>query len=133
MQSRAITRLQPAWFLGLLLAVLALAGQLAVGALAPADAAVDRQLSELAALTSQCKGTPPADPGRDSRHRRLPDCAPAASSVELVLPGFLPSPGPALPPPLAQGAAPLASLVSARGPPSRRVGVGFPRGPPVLA
>ena len=133
MQSVAATSPRLAWFAGLLLAVLALAGQLAVGGLAPAGGVADQELSELAALTSQCRGMPPAGTGHESRRHRLPDCTPAASTAGLVLPGFLASPGPALPPPSAQRAPRLASAVSARGPPSHRVRVGFPRGPPVLA
>ncbi len=115
---------------GLLLAVLALAGQLAVGSLAPADAGVDAQLSALAAAMGQCR-TPA--PGDDTRHRRPPECATAVAAAGLVLPGFVVAPSPVLPGPVASGVVRRVSAVSARGPPSHGSRVGFPRGPPVLA
>ncbi len=121
----------PGGLMGLLLVMLALAGQVAFGSLAPVDAVTDAQRSELAAAMGQCR-TPDGEPGHDTRHRRLPDCAPAVSA-ELALPGFVAAPEPVLPVPVAAVAVRIASPVSARAPPSHLSHAGFPRGPPVLA
>jgi len=135
MRPAAPTRVRlPARLAGLVLAVLALVSQLAVGSLAPVDAWADGQVSELTALTVLCQGTPPLDAGHGSQRRRhLPDCAPAASSAELALPGFVLAPSTTLPAPVPGGRAPRPSLLSAHAPPSHRSRVGFPRGPPAFA
>ncbi len=119
---------------GLLLAVLALVSQLALGSLAPLDAEVDVQRTELAALTVLCQTAlvdgshAPAAP----HHHRLPDYAPSPLAAALDLPCFVVVPTPVLPAPSAGVKLRLVSLLSARGPPSHKSHLGFPRGPPVL-
>ena len=130
MRSRVAPFRLPGGLAGLLLVVLALVGQLAAGAMAPAEPGVDAQLSELAAAMGQCR-TP--QPGEDTRHHRAPECAPAVASAELAVPGFVVAPSPVLPAPVASGVVRRVAAVSARGPPSRRVRAGYPRGPPVVA
>lgn len=112
---------------GLLLAMLALACQLAAGALAPVDAAAERQVSELAAAMGQCRGAAPGDHGR---HRRAPECAPAVA--EVALPAFVAAVSPVVPGPAGSVAVRRVSVVSARAPPSHGSHAGFPRGPPAL-
>ena len=119
---------------GLLLTVLALVSQLALGSLAPVDAEADGQRSELAALTMLCQTTladgshAPAAP----HHHRLPDYAPASPAAALDLPCLVAAPAPTLPAPSSGVKLRLVSLLSARGPPSHDSHLGFPRGPPVL-
>ncbi|MGI3778870.1 MAG: hypothetical protein ACRYGC_16390 [Janthinobacterium lividum] len=124
MRSRAAVFRLP----GLLLAVLALACQLAAGALAPVDAAAERQVSELAAAMGQCRG---AAPGEHGRQRRAPDCALAVA--EVALPAFVAPVSPVVPEPAGAVAVRRASVVSARAPPSHGSHAGLPRGPPALA
>lgn len=120
---------------GLLLAMLALVSQLALGSLAPVDADADGQRAELAALTMLCRTTlvigshDPAAP----HHHRLPDYAPASLAAALDLPCLVAAPAPVLPAPSSGARLRLVSLLSARGPPSHQSHLGFPRGPPVLA
>jgi len=117
----------------LLLAVLALVSQLALGSLAPVDAEADRQQAGLAALTVLCQ-TGPADRDHGPAHcHRLPDQPLPSLAAALDLPGFVVAPAPVLPAPAAGVGLRLVSSLSARGPPSRESRVGFPRGPPVPA
>ncbi len=119
---------------GLLLAMLALVSQLALGLLAPVDADADGQRSELAAFTVLCQ-TPLEDRGSvpASHHHRAPDYAPSTAAAALDLPCFVAVPAPVLPAPSSGTTLRLVSLLSARGPPSHTSHLGFPRGPPVLA
>ena len=119
---------------GMLLAMLALVSQLALGSLAPVDADADGQRSELAAFTVLCQ-TPLEDRSSvpASHHHRAPDYAPSPAAAALDLPCLVSVPAPVLPAPSAGTPLRLVSLLSARGPPSHTSHLGFPRGPPVLA
>lgn len=108
--------------------VLALACQLAAGALGLADTVAERQIAELAAAMGQCRGDAPGDHGR---HRRAPDCTPAVA--EVALPAFVAAVSPAVPEPAGLVVVRRVSVVSARAPPSHDSHAGFPRGPPATA
>ncbi len=120
---------------GLLLAILALVSQLALGAMVlPDDDLPQRQQSSLDAIGVMCSSAVPVLPGhRAPHHRHVPDCAPLPLGVALALPAFMPMSPPTLPRPLAARMQRRASAASARGPPSHYSHIGFPRGPPVLA
>jgi hypothetical protein len=125
----------PASFLGFLTAVIALVGQLALGAVLPADGPTPQQIAALNAVRVLCDGSQPGDPGgrRDHGHRPL---APAICpiSVSLTQPSVLPTPAPALPTPsVAVLYARAAERPPGRGPPPPTARVGVPRAPPISA
>ncbi len=118
---------------GLLLAVLALAGQLALGAVVLPDAPARSQAEALDALSVICVAEAPVQPQPERRHPHRPECALVALSAALALPAAMLLPAAPLPVPTVGVLLRQAVAVSARGPPSHASYLGFPRGPPVLA
>ena len=117
---------------GVLLAVLSLVSQLALGAMVLPDAGVASQPG-LDAVAVLCLAGAPQHPGRDHPHQRRPDTAPPSLAAALALPTILPIAAPPLPEPgTGQKLRPMQASVSARAPPSHASFVGLPRGPPVL-
>jgi hypothetical protein len=127
--ARALTR---TWRFptGLLLAMLALVSQLALGSVVVPD---DAGAAELAAVAIFCQtaapGTPqPATP----HHQHAPGCAICPLCVALAAPGAILTPAPLLPVPSVRQVAQIALPPPARGPPARPLRTALPRGPPSL-
>ena len=116
----------------LLLAVLALVSQVALGAtvLSDAAAAPDQSISALTALTVLCDSHAPAEP---AHHHRAPDAAMCPLSVALALPAVLPASGPDLPVPQSRVAGFADMPGEARAPPGQTRVAPPPRGPPALS
>jgi hypothetical protein len=114
---------------GLLAVVLALAGQLALGAVVPDAGAIRAELALRAALVECAPGT---DGDRAPAGRHHADGLPCALTAAAALPAPLPTPAPVVPAP--RGLLPVrlgrsAPLVSAA---PRLPGAALPRGPPAL-
>ncbi len=118
---------------GLLLAVLALVSQLALGTMVLPDDAAARQQAELDVASVLCTGAPAPVRHAPAQHHRVADGALCPLSIALALPSVVPVLPPMLPAPTAGRVLRLATARSARGPPSLLSGIGYPRGPPVLA
>ena len=117
---------------GLLLAVLSLVSQLALGAMVLPDAGVPGQPAGLDAVAVLCLAGAPQHPGRDRPHQRRPDIAPPSLAAALALPAILPIATSPLPQPrTGQRLRLMQASVSACAPPSHASFVGLPRGPPV--
>jgi len=131
-QRRAVPPLRSP--LGLVLAVVALIGQLALGAMVLPDAAQARQVSALDALSVMCGGVAPAahrGPAAPRRHHAA-EVALCPLSGALAGQAFVVAPEPVVPPP-GHGAGPAWRVAhSPRGPPMRAARAGFARGPPIL-
>jgi hypothetical protein len=114
----------------LLLAILALVSQVALGSLVlPAESAA----AELDTVAILCQtGTPDAPPAAPRHHQHAPDCAICPLCAALALPGALLSPAPLLPTPSVHQVARIALPPAARGPPSLPLRISLARGPPVL-
>jgi hypothetical protein len=127
--SRALTR---TWEFptGLLLAILALVSQVALGSLVlPADSAA----AELDAVAIFCQTAAPATPQPATpHHHHGPDCAICPLCAALAMPGAILTPAPLLPAPSIHRVAQIALPPPARGPPSRPFRIPLARGPPVL-
>ncbi len=134
MSSRHRPRWLPAGLPGLLVAVVALASQLALGSVVLPDeaAARDQSVATLDALTILCDAAGPASPGQPPRHQHHPDCALCPLSVALALPAVVLTSEPALPPPSSRLADGAALPPPARGPPAQPRHTPPSRGPPVL-
>ena len=109
---------------GLLLAVLALVSQLALGSVVLSD---DAQAAEFDAIAVLCQTGAPAP----VHHQHAPDCAICPLCVALALPGVILTPGPVLPAPSVRGVAVVALPPPARAPPARTLRLAQPRGPPI--
>ena len=138
--SRALSRRLslPTSVAGLLLAVLALVSQLALGSMVLPDAPARTQQSALDALSVMCGSGVPASSGQGApqgapHHRNHADGALCPLSVALALPAIVLTPAPLPPLPAAVPVRRLPTPESARGPPSHDSHLGFPRGPPILA
>ncbi|HTR18291.1 MAG TPA: DUF2946 family protein [Acetobacteraceae bacterium] len=119
-----------------LVVVLALLGQMAIGALVPSADPAPARHGEMAALMDICHAGM-ADmagaPHHHDHHHHTPDCALCPLCVALTLPAALPAPGPELPaPPVLPRRGMAAALPPARGPPAHTALAAYPRGPPVL-
>ncbi len=128
--SRALTR---TWRFptGLLLAILALVSQLALGSLAfPTDSAA----AELDAVAIFCQTAAPdaPPPSTPHHHQHAPDCAICPLCAALALPGAILTPAPLLPTPSSRRVAQAALPPPARGPPARPLRISLARGPPTL-
>jgi hypothetical protein len=127
--SRALTR---TWRspTGLLLAVLALISQLALGSLVlPAESAA----AELDAIAIFCQTAPSGTPQPSApHHQHAPDCAICPLCVALAMPGAILTPAPLLPTPSVHQVAQITLPPPARGPPSRPLRISLARGPPAL-
>jgi hypothetical protein len=135
MSSRQRTPSRPVRSLaGLLLAVLALVSQLALGAIVLPDeaAAQEQSIAALDAISVLCQSPTPAAPDRAPAHHRCPDCALCPLSVALAMQATVLASGPDLPPPSSQSAIRLALPPPARAPPAQPHTTPLPRGPPVL-
>jgi hypothetical protein len=127
-----LTRRFEARRLGLLAALLALAGQVAFGAVVPRDDTLRAAFAELAAASFICH-TDAADQKSPAPHHRAPDgalclfCQAVAQAGILLAPVPLPFRLPTLQP--VHDALPPPS----RAPPSRALVAAYPRGPPPLA
>jgi hypothetical protein len=120
---------------GLLLASIALAGQLALGAIVPTDGPMQGTLSGLESLGVICHSPGPGDPDQPSTpDHRTPDCAICPLCVALAAPAMVVLvPAPVLPAPTIVLAARSSGPVQARAPPSEPLRTARPRGPPILA
>jgi hypothetical protein len=126
--------------LGLVLAVVALIGQLALGAMVLPDAAQARQVSALDALSVMCGGVAPAahqgpaahrGPAAPRRHHAA-EVALCPLSGALAGQAFVVAPEPVVPPPGHGAGSAWRVAHSPRGPPMRAARAGFARGPPIL-
>ena len=136
MSARQIsTPRSPGGLPGLLLAVLGLVGQLALGAVVLPDEASAREqsISALDALTIVCASGTPVRPGNEpSQHRHGTGCGLCPINLALSMPAAIPSPGPTLPPLQSRLAERAGLPPDARGPPTQPRTIPLPRGPPVL-
>lgn len=119
---------------GLFLAMLALAGQMALGATVAPGEPSDAGLLELGALGVICHADAPADTDHaPSPHRHSPDCAICPLCVAMAMPATaVVASGPMLPAPTIALVGRASVPAPVRGPPSRPLLIARPRGPPVL-
>jgi hypothetical protein len=119
---------------GLLLAMLALAGQIAFGGLVPPVDAAESPLAGLDSLGVICHAASEGNPGESpAPHRHSPDCAICPLCVAMTAPAAaLLSPGPMLPAPPTDTVTAESPRPPARAPPSAPPRAAQPRGPPVL-
>jgi hypothetical protein len=115
--------------IGLLVAILALVSQLALGSLVlPADSAA----AELDAVAIFCQTGAPDAPPAAPHHQHAPDSAICPLCAALALPGAILSPAPLLPTPSVHQVARIALPPPAHGPPALPLRISLARGPPVL-
>jgi hypothetical protein len=130
-------RWRPAGLPGLLVALLAIASQLALGAIVLPDEASAREQSVAAldALTIFCSSATPTAPDDAPKHhhRHAQDCAICPLAVALAMPAAVLASAPALPPPSSRAADRAALPPPARGPPAQPRYTPPSRGPPVLS
>jgi hypothetical protein len=125
---------RPPHLAGLLVAVLALVSQLALGAMVLPDDDPQAQLDALSALTVLCRtGVPATDRDQAPLHHRRADPALCPLSVALALPGVILTPAPVLPSLVALLTLRAMGPPPARAPPSSVPDAAFPRGPPTRA
>jgi hypothetical protein len=117
---------------GIVLAFLALAGQISSGALATRGALRTPAWSLLGNGDAICHSEPGDPPGRPAKpaERHGSDCALCPVCLSLALPSPVLASPPFLPARLPVVIARAAAPPSATGPPSRRVVATLPRGPP---
>jgi hypothetical protein len=123
----------PLAVLGFLAAVLALASQLAFGAVLPPDEPTPQQIAALNAVRVLCDGVQPSGHGGKTDHGHRP-LAPAICPISVTpsLPGLILTPGPLLPAPSASVLyIPAVERPPGRGPPPATARVGVPRAPPL--
>ena len=122
------------WRPGLLAAVLALVGQLALGAVVLPDEAPAGQMAELDAVSVLCTGNAPDTDSPAPHRRHAADLTLCPLGIALAAPCCLPVP---VPTPLLPAAPAVAAWAferpPGRGPPPATARVGEPRAPPVLA
>jgi hypothetical protein len=119
----------------LLLAILALISQLALGSLVLPDSvsAREQSVAALDALSILCSTGTPAAPGNTpAHHHHAPDCTLCPLCVTLAAPSAILTTVAALPAPSSQAVARAALPPPARGPPSQARPVPPARGPPIL-
>ena len=117
---------------GVIVAVLALISQLALGAAVLPDQIPANSVAALAAAMVDCAPAVPGHkPAPSPRHDGGSALCPL--SVALALPSVILTAAPILPPPLPALAMRTASRPPARAPPNRVPEAAFPRGPPTLA
>ncbi len=114
---------------GLVLAVLALVSQLALGAIVVPDRAVAGPRAALNAMSVMCRGGERHQP---VHHQHTTDPALCPLSVALALPSVVPLATPVVPVPLRVAVRYDWAVPAARGPPSRPVRIAYARGPPTL-
>ena len=117
--------------MGLLVAVVAMVSQLALGAMVLPDDRPADPVAALTALSVLCQAGHPAG-GRPAPARRAPQAAVCPLGVTLASPAVIVGPAPALPAPPAELAL-RAAPPPAGAPPALAVTAAYPRGPPVLA
>lgn len=117
---------------GLLLAILALVSQLALGAMVLPDQATAADRTTLDAVAVLCRGGTPA-PHRPTAPHHTSDHALCPLSVALALPAVALTPGAPVPPPSSTRLIPAWARPAATGPPAALSSARFARGPPVLA
>ncbi len=122
------------WFpTGLLMAILALVSQLALGTMVLPEEAPPAASTELAAISVLCQtGTPATSSPGVPQHHHMPDCPVCPLCVALATQGALLTPAVLLPMPSTRRVAQIALPPPARGPPSRPLRISLARGPPVL-
>ena len=113
--------------LGLLLAVLALAGQLALGTVVLPE---DTEAAALGAANILCQTGAPEQPPAAPQHRRAPDGALCPLAAALAMPGAILTPAPLLPLPLTAGVRMAAVTPRPRAPPARPLRISLARAPP---
>ena len=135
MSSRRRHRWVPASLPGVLIALLALCSQLALGAVVlPGEAvARDQSVATLEALSILCNSAAPTAPDQAPHHRHNPDCALCPLCVALAMPAVILTSGPELSPPTGRLADGAALPPPARGPPAPPRNTPPSRGPPVLS
>ena len=130
-------RWRPANVPGFLVALLAIASQLALGAIVLPDevSAREQSVAALDALSILCDSATPTKPDDAPKHhhRQNPDCAICPLGVALAMPAAVLVSGPALPPPSSHMADRSAFPPPARGPPAQPRHTPPSRGPPVLS
>ena len=132
--SRPVRRLR--WVLdrGLMVALLALVGQLAIGAVVLPDSDTADALNRLDAVSILCSGLPASDDGGAApHHHHACDLALCPMTLALAAPSVVLTPAPVLPAPKPVSVFPSRERPPGRGPPAASARVGEPRGPPVLA
>ena len=119
---------------GLLLAVLALVSQLALGSvLLPDEASAQQRVAALDALSVLCDSTTsPVPAGQPAHHRHPPDCTLCPPSATLALPAMVLASAPDVPLPQSVAAERVALPPPAQGPPAQPRYAKLPRGPPAL-
>ncbi len=115
----------------LLLAILALVSQIALGSLVLPDS-VSAQEQSIAALSILCSTGTPAAPGDKPAHHHAPDCTLCPLCVTLATPSAILTTVAALPTPSSALMDRAALPPPARGPPSQARPVPPARGPPSL-
>ncbi len=133
---RLISSRRSGGFSGLLLAVLALVSQIALGAIVVPDEASmgERSVAALDALSILCNSSMPTAPGETPKHHRPNiDCAICPLAVALAMPAVVLASGPELPTPTSQLVNRAALPPPARGPPAQPRQTPPSRGPPVLS
>ncbi len=126
----------PANVLSLLLALLALTSQVALGAVVLPDEAAAREQSvaTLDALSIICDSSPATAPDQPPpHHRHNPDCALCPLTTALAMPAVILASGPDLPPPTRRVGDAAALPPPARGPPAQPCHTPPSRGPPILS
>ena len=120
---------------GLLLAVLALVSQIALGMIVLSDKALAREQSVAAldALSVVCDSSAPAPAQAPRRHQHAPDCALCPLTMALALPAAVLTSAPEVPAPSSQAVARAFLPPPARGPPAQPRPTPPSRGPPVLS
>ena len=119
---------------GLLLAVLALVSQLALGSIAMPDEAAAREQSVAAldSLSIICSATTPVEHAPGQHHHHGMDCAVCPLCAALAMHAVVLGSGPDLPAPSSRLAHRATLPPPARAPPAQPRHAPPPRGPPVL-
>ena len=120
---------------GLLLAVLALVSQLALGSVVLPNATAGQSLdTALDTLTILCSAdAPPVDGHRPPVHRHAPEQALCPMRVAAALHAVVLAAPPPIPLPPSQRTGPAVAASRARSPPQSSGTHALPRGPPLLA
>ena len=121
---------------GLILVVLALVSQVALGAVVLPDEAggAAQAVAALEAVAVYCDSSAPAVPGQEPAHRHQgPERAICPLSVALALPAVILTAGPDLPRPARRVVERVELPPAARAPPPPLHARPQPRGPPVLS
>ncbi len=125
----------PAGLPGLVLAMWALASQVAIGSVVLPSGlrAQQRDLARLDTLSVLCSSTPVPGGRHAPVPRHAPDCALCPLQAAFATGNLVLADAPTLPKPKAGRIGRAVSLASARGPPAAQRSTALPRGPPAFA